>query len=323
MTTFDDARAFLDRQEEELDRVTGKLDDAVAEAEEGRQNDVLEAELRRRGVAPWNAPSLADFFARKLALLDSLDPWSKGTLHASDLGATLPGEGCLRAVWLRTHGFPERAAPVGKRLMLYKAQEFHRLLEGWLAEDSLGLGGGWRVAGIEEDVSEGGQDGRLDILLHHQDSGTLLVKDLKTINAGGFHYLKKDGPKPAHVLQVRHYMRAKGADLGQICYIDREGSAGFWESEPFGRADQEVELAWEILQLAAGPDAPSPAPVPPAEKDGVRSLPWMCRYLSRTGEEICCPYLDTPGCPGALPSEERPQEEFIWTRRKVNKKGGR
>lgn len=262
-------------------------------------------------------PSLPDIFATKLAELDKADPWRRDALHASDLGATIPGEGCLRQVWLRAHGAQGRPKTPGQQLLLYKAHVFHDLLYRWLQEADLGE---WSLAGVE--IEAGGEqgDGRLDILLRHKPTGILLVKDLKTMNASGFVFLRQQGQaKPAHVLQVRHYMRVKGAALGQVCYVDREGSGWIYEPPAFGPDESAVIAAWSALHSRCDPLAPMPPPVQPAidKRDGSVSLPWMCRYHTRTGEPVSCPYLDTEHCQGALPPHERPKEEFVWRKAKV------
>lgn len=264
-------------------------------------------------------PSLPDIFAAKLAELEKADSWRRDVLHASDLGATIPGEGCLRQVWLRVHGAQGRPKTPGQQLLLYKAKMFHELLYLWLQETNLGE---WSLAGLE--IEAGGEqgDGRLDIMLRHRPTQALLIKDLKTMNASGFVYLRRDGQaKPAHILQVRHYMEARGAILGQVCYIDREGSGWMYEPPAFGPDPKAVGYAWDVLDSYAGKDAAIPAPAAPAEdkKDGSFSLPWMCRYHTRTGEAVACPYLDTPHCQGALPPAERPKEEFVWRKAKVHK----
>lgn len=266
-------------------------------------------------------PSFPDFFANALATLKAGDTWDTRTLHASDLGATIPGEGCLRRLYLRLNGAPERPATTGKILQLEKSKDFHVFLSRLLSRFAGDIPGGWELLEIEGGATmEGAGSGTLDVLLRHRESGALCVKDFKTMNGSGFVFLKKEGQaKAPHILQVQRYMMARDAQVGQVCYIDREGGAGIYEPPAFGRDDEAVRAAWEALKAGT---ASLPPPLLPVVKDDIPQLPWMCRYLTRTGEEEVCGYLDTEHCPGALPPAQRPAEDFIWRKIKIAKKKG-
>jgi hypothetical protein len=231
--------------------------------------------------------------------------------------------------------------------MLETGRWKHAILQSWLADHHDLLPEGWSVAGIEERVGES-EEGTLDLLMQHQSPcpscdgdpyilyilrhncvcGGLgavvdlrVVYDFKTMNGSGFVFLVKDGQaKPAHILQVRSYMRSKGADLGVVVYVDREGSQFMWQSPPFGRDDDAVAKAWADLRDRCGDTAPEPGPLLPVLKKGLPTLPWVCQYHDRTGRAISCEYLDI-SCPGALPPADRPETTTRWTPRKVATKG--
>lgn len=284
-------------------------------------------------------PDLATFFAHALDQLDAEDTWDDSKLHPSDLGSTIPGEGCLRKIYLRTHGVKGKPDSVGRKLMLHKGKDFHIFLQDLLGRffDAWPGNGEWALLRVEGEAHvEGLGSGRLDVLLEHVPTKTLCVVDFKTQSGKGFFYLRRDNQaKPAHQLQVRHYMMAegfdagvlyrRGAEMGIVVYVDREGSGGFWVSPPFGRDDSAARTAWEALKSGT---ATLPPPPPPASvmvevaggKVAQPALPWFCRYHNSLGEVEECPFLDTSHCPGALPAAERPKEEFIWTKRKVVKK---
>lgn len=278
-------------------------------------------------------PDLAAFFAHALDQLDAEDTWDDSKLHPSDLGSTIPGEGCLRKIYLRTHGAQGKPDTVGRRLMLEKGKDFHVFLQDLLGRffDAWSGNDDWELLRVEGEAHvEGLGSGRLDVLLVHVPTGTLCVVDFKTQSGKGFFYLRREGQaKAAHQLQVRHYMMADDSAMGIVVYVDREGSGGFWVSPPFGRDDNAVRTAWEALKSGT---ATLPPPPPPASvmveaaggKVAQPALPWFCRYHNSLGEVEECPFLDTSHCPGALPVERRQADVFVWKKIKIPaKKGGK
>lgn len=264
-------------------------------------------------------PDLPEFYAKVLGILEAADPWSGEKLHPSDFGAILPPradgspEGCARRTWLRTRGAKGREPALGQVLVLSIGRWTHQLLEELILRFQGHLGGGWVVEDVEASVAE--EEGTLDVLLRHSPTGLLAVKDFKTVSAGGFYYLRRDGAaKPAHVLQVRAYMRAHGATWGQVAYVDKAGGGGMWECPPFARDDQAVEAAWEELHRRCGAEAACPPPLLPVLKDRkTLTLPWCCQYTTQGAvAPVVCEYLDTDHCPGALPAAERPALETKW-----------
>lgn len=278
-------------------------------------------------------PDLARFYDHALRQLDAEDAWDDSKLHPSDLGATIPGEGCLRKIYLRLRGAQGNPETVGKRLMFETAKAFHIFLQDLLGRffDAWDANGDWRLLRVEGEAHvEGLGSGRLDVLLEHVPTKTLCVVDFKTQSGRGFIFLRKAGAaKPAHILQVRHYMMADDSEMGIVVYVDREGSGGFWVSPPFGRDDNAVRTAWEAMKSATTtlPPPPPPGTVMVEEAGGKvakPALPWFCRYHNSLGEVEECPYLDTSHCPGALPAEQRQADIFVWKKIKIPaKKGGK
>lgn len=144
--------------------------------------------------------------------------WGMKRLHPSDLGAAIPGSGCLRQIWLRTRGAESRPKTVGELLMLENANAIHERVEE-AAAVGLNLPGELE---IEVEVEFYGVTGRADIVCTDNYTKRRTVVDIKTVRSGAFQWL--DAPKPSHVLQVQHYMAGIGAQDGYLIYIDREGS---------------------------------------------------------------------------------------------------
>lgn len=259
--------------------------------------------------APPKIPDFPAYFEGVLRQQEALDTWDDSKLHSSDLGSTLPGDGCMRQVWLRVHGRRGNPKEVGSLLMLHKSRMFHELLQAWLSED-VNIQG-WKVVGIEESVSDESGDGRLDVILEHAESGELLVLDLKTMNGRGFGYLvRSNAAKAGHKLQVMDYMRKKGARYGAVLYVDREGRKWMWQSPVFELDEKALDAAWARLRTnAERPDCPDPVG-PKVTKDGP-DLPWMCSYSTQDGDTFNCPFLDTEHCGGALPPEKRPKRRLV------------
>lgn len=259
------------------------------------------------------APDMPQVVSSVLRALEAEDGWRTDKLHASDLGAAIPGGfGCLRKLWLRVHGIRGNPLAPGQRLLLQFAQGIHRAVQEWLshpaAVEALAAQG-WEVVSIEEDVTDGGGDGRLDVLLRHE-SGVLCVWDIKTAKGASFFFLERGGTKPEHMAQVRHYMRQKGAEIGCVSVFDREGSRFMWHGPAFGRDDQAIDALWTRLRThMERPEAPDPLPAKQT-KDGPM-LPPPCSYSTNNGDVFTCPYLDTPHCGGAVPPDQRPKQVLV------------
>lgn len=260
-----------------------------------------------------SAPDMPKVVSSVLEALAAEDGWRQDKLHASDLGAAIPGSfGCLRKLWLRVHGVKGRPLSPGQRLLLEWAKGAHVKIQEWLshpaAVEALAAQG-WGVVSIEEDVTDDGGDGRLDVLLRHE-SGTLLVWDIKTAKGASFFFLERSGTKPEHMAQVRHYMRAKGAELGCVSVFDREGSRFMWHGKAFGRDDEGVEKLWQRLRTHVERPEP-PDPLPPKQTKEGPDLPAPCSYSTANGDTFSCPFLDTEHCPGAVPREARPARRLV------------
>lgn len=267
-------------------------------------------------AAPPKLPPAPDMPAVVSSVLEALaaeDGWRQDKLHASDLGAAIPGSfGCLRKLWLRVHGVKGRPLLPGQLLLLEWAKGAHIAIQSWLAHPAAVealAAQGWEVIGIEEDVTDDGGDGRLDVLLRHE-GGTLLVWDIKTAKGASFFFLERSGTKPEHMAQVRHYMKQKGAELGCVSVFDREGSRFMWHGKAFGRDDEGVEKLWQRLRThAERPEPPDPLS-PKMTKEGP-DLPAPCSYSTPNGDTFSCPFLDTEHCPGAVPREARPARRLV------------
>jgi len=259
------------------------------------------------------APDMPAVITSVLAALEAEDTWREDKLHASDLGAALPGGfGCLRKLWLRIHGVRGNPLSPGQRLLLEFAKGIHVLVQRWLTHPSAVealAAQGWEVLEIEQDVTDGGSDGRLDVLLRHE-SGVLLVWDIKTAKGASFFFLERSGTTPEHMAQVREYMRKKGAQLGCVSTFDREGSRFMWHGPAFGRDDEGVEKLWVRLRThMERPEPPDPLP-PKMTKDGP-TLPAPCSYSTANGDVFVCPFLDTEHCGGAVPPAQRPKQVLV------------
>lgn len=249
-----------------------------------------------------------------LEALAAEDGWRQDKLHASDLGAAIPGAfGCLRKLWLRVHGIKGRPLSPGQRLLLEWAKGAHMMIQSWLAHEAAVealAAQGWEVVAIEEDVTDDGGDGRLDVLLRHE-TDVRLVWDIKTAKGASFFFLERQGTKPEHMAQVRHYMRAKGAQLGCVSVFDREGSRFMWHGKAFGRDDEGVEKLWQRLRTNITDRPEPPDPLPPKQTKEGPDLPAPCSYTTGNGDTYCCPFLDTEHCPGAVPREARPARRLV------------
>jgi hypothetical protein len=232
--------------------------------------------------------------------------WDESRLHASDLGATLDGEGCLRQVWLRLHGAEGKKDGPGKELMFEHAHRIHEMMVEVLEH----LGEEWEVSKVESPIdglfAQEQADGRLDVLLTHRPSGVRLVYDTKTVRGAAFRWMSEVEEigfpwvhaKPGHQLQVQAYARAEQADGGLIVYVDREGQ-NWLRLALVPRDDEAVEVAAAALQEAAlAEEAPPVLAMKEKLVRGKRALkmPWQCEW---------CQYLDI-SCDGAKPREETP-----------------
>jgi CRISPR/Cas system-associated exonuclease Cas4 (RecB family) len=224
------------------------------------------------------------------------DHWDASRLHVSDLGKTLPGEGCPRQLWLRVRGAAEREKTMGT---LLRFDHGHRIHERLTEVIRRGLSGGWEVVSVEQPVvlEHGGTvvTGSADLLLGHP-SGRRVVVDYKTKRGRAFRYLTE--AKPANVLQVQGYMKALGAEEGRLLYVDREGEneAVMFHVE---RDDQAVEEA--ISRAAQIISAPEPPPLLQAvirleSRKGPDAVyletPWQCDYCELRGAS--CPGVEPP-----------------------------
>lgn len=243
-----------------------------------------------------NVPDLPAFFSRCIEREESEGyPWDETRVHSSDLGVAI-GEACPRQLWLRVRQAPRKPDSAGKRLMFLKANAIHKLLAGWMEQHLGELCPGWRVVAVEELVENEGT-GRLDVLIEQQlaERPTRVVVDFKSMRGAAFKFL--DGPKPAHVIQVQDYIRAKDAVCGVIVYTDREGQNG-QRQYVVPRADAIVQRAWmEALHYAEMPD-PAPKIAPKVVRGGGKELPWQCTY---------CGHFSV-SCNGALTGEHDPTE---------------
>lgn len=229
------------------------------------------------------------------------DAWDASKLHVSDLAVALDGEKCPRQLWLRVRGAEQRPLSLGQRLMFDHGHRIHQRMTQLLAK---GLTGGWKLAAVELSVTDllpDDMDGRLDTLLVGPN-GERIVVDYKTVRGRAFQHLTE--AKPAHVLQVRSYVRAMDADMGLVVYVDREGQ-NMVRQFPVTRDDKAVEDAIVKAQAIVAQKEPPPILPPQLEvkenkgPDSVKlKMPWMCDF---------CQFRDA-SCPGALPPEERTKE---------------
>lgn len=226
-------------------------------------------------------------------------------LHISDLGHALPGEGCLRQLWLRLRGAERRDPSIGEMFMWDQGHALQRRCDDYLGPEL--VGSGWALESWEREIRfsfTGGPiwRGRIDRMLKHRESGTEYVLDYKTSRGRAFAHLDAEGPKPSHVIQVQGYVRAMGTVGGMLLYADREGQNGFRQF-PVPRDDRAVQSAAQAIQEAVVLSEPGPGILEPVVKPNKCqkwtslkvSEPWQCSY---------CPYRDV-ACPGAMTRAER------------------
>jgi len=226
------------------------------------------------------------------------DEWDEAALHASDLAVALEDDGdrkCGRQLWLRTHGAEKREPTTGEHLMWHHGRRIEREVVKMFAEH---LPDEWSIGAVNRQVGDDDVTAELDIELHGPN-GVVVIVDVKTVRGNWFRYAKI--ARPAAIMQVRKYMKERGADYGILLYIDREGQNPP-EQFTVERDDAAVLRAEQVArEIIALPQAP--AVMPPKVKvrankgpDAVYAeLPWQCRY---------CPYLDV-ACDGALAPADR------------------
>lgn len=242
-------------------------------------------------------PSLTD--ALEAGLRSQKDEWGDHDLHVSDLGTTIPGEGCPRQLKLRLTGAEKRPPTVGELMMFENAHGIHARVTKLL---QAGLPREWELEFKEQSITgllPEGIRGTMDNLLRNRRENRVIVPDYKTVRGRAFNYLDK--PKPANEIQVQGYIAAIDAEAGILLYLDREGSNA---SREFAveRNDQAVLGAINGLVQIRDSDELPPILGPKLvrnENKGPDSLkvemPWPCKY---------CEFRDV-SCPGALPPEKR------------------
>lgn len=221
------------------------------------------------------------------------DDWGQKNLHVSDLAVAIEGlDGkCSRQVWLRVHGAESRPAHAGEQMMWEAGHRLHRAVVEWLEK---GLRDGWRIVGLEVDLTDRlpvGLRGRCDVILVGPN-GERVIVDMKTQRGASFKWMGDGDAKPAHVLQLQAYMMAAGADYGIVLYLDREGQS-FCKQRFVERDDARVIDAWG--ELKALPELVEAPPVlEPVTKKGKLAEPWQCDYCNLRGVS----------CPGAIADYE-------------------
>lgn len=241
-----------------------------------------------------NIPNLTK--AIEVGITAGVNEWEDSKVHASDLSKVIEGEGCKRQLWLRTHGFAKKPLSLGQRIMFSNAYSIHERVPEWL---KAGFDADWRVKEVETEIEGQEGTGRLDILVEHIPSGEIIVVDVKSVRGKAFDYLTK--PKVPNVVQLQTYLRAKGAKIGILLYIDREGQNGTREFTVL-RDDAFIGLLWQQANEVVSLKDPPPVLEPELEVKALKTktnvklkMPWHCSY---------CPFLDI-SCDGALGKSAR------------------
>lgn len=232
------------------------------------------------------------------ALRSRPNEWDESALHASDLAVAIENDGdrkCGRQLWLRTHGAESREPSIGELLMWHHGRRIEREVVKFFAQH---LPEGWSIGDTNRQVGTDDISAELDIELHGPN-GTLVIVDVKTVRGNWFKYNKV--ARPAAVMQVRKYMKARNADYGLLLYIDREGQnppEQFYVERDDAAIVRAEQVAGEIIRLPQAP-VPMPPQVKQRENKGpdaiYAKLPWQCRY---------CSFLDV-SCEGALAPSDR------------------
>lgn len=246
-------------------------------------------ELRRCAVTIQLIPALERALSKD-------DAWDDSTIHASDLGATIEGETCLRQVWLRVRNSKAREQGIGEKLMF---DHGHRLHAHAVELLRAGLDEGWTIAGVEVSCSNALTaalalpiTGTYDCLLEGPN-GERVVVDFKTTRGTAMRFLVNE-PKPTHRIQIQAYMLATDASYGKLLYIDREGQNGFKEFR-VERDDDAVRAAANALNDAVYAEDP-PAIIGPKitqlKTKTKIELPWQCQYCRF--HRVSCAGADVP-----------------------------
>lgn len=244
-------------------------------------------------------PDLPRIVERQMRLQDAASGWRKDLLHASDLGAILEDEGCVRQIWLRVRGAAGRAATPGELLMWAKANEIHKYMAELFKERLPIDYPGWRVTAIELADAEHEGEARLDIMIEDPQGGRWIV-DLKSKRSNAFHYGNIFTERAK--LQVQDYARRWKTNGAIVLATDREGS-NFCRQQVYGRDDYAVTRAWAKLRTLVASPKPPPLLAPKATFKETKT-----KGTSVTLEEVwqCswCQFRDI-SCPGCLPPEAR------------------
>lgn len=165
--------------------------------------------------------------------------WDDSVLHASDLSVALPnGDGsCPIALRKRLRGEESQDPHLGMKIMFSHGQAIHDRFAELLEE---GLDSEWEVRGVEVDLTEELTEalgrpvtGRCDLILYNVVTKETVVLDWKTVRGKAMRWIRKEGVKPSHEMQVCTYAMALDAAWGVVVYVDREGQNGV---EAFGVA---------------------------------------------------------------------------------------
>lgn len=230
-------------------------------------------------------------------------------LHSSDLVHSSREDGCPRQLWLRLQGAEERPASPGELFMWAQGHALERRIVDYLSEWLPRIAPPWRVdlrSKCLDGMSPDGIAGTLDFTIANDETGEVLVADVKTARGRAFNYIDKPvsdggGPKHGAVLQVRHYARTIDAGGEALFYADREGQNGarhFFLERDDEQVERAVEAIKAIADLRDAPDVLEPK-VDVRQNKGPDSIyvsmPWQCDY---------CRFRDV-SCPGALAREQR------------------
>lgn len=252
--------------------------------------------------------------ALERGLTEDEGAWDDSALHASDLSVALPNGdgGCPIALRKRLRGDESQDPHLGMKIMFSHGQAIHDRFAQLLEEGLEELSSEWEVRGVEVDLTDEltgslGRPvtGRCDLILYNIVTKETVVLDWKTVRGKAMRWIRKDGPKPSHILQVQTYAEALNADFGIVVYVDREGQNGIeaFGVEPDGqRVIRYVQALERLLEME---EDPSPLDVGMGPQMSRRSnkgpdsitlkQPWQASY---------CDFEDCP-CAQQVPFEKK------------------
>jgi hypothetical protein len=196
--------------------------------------------------------------------------------HVSDAGT------CYRKRYFKRLGVePTGEIPVASLRKMYAGDAGHLHLQKLLSDHG-------KLFATEGTVQTDQIKGHFDGII--KDGNAKTVLEIKTIEKWAMGYIKKDGPKPEHIIQMFTYWSFLRKDYTQLdqatlFYVKRED----FEGVPFNFVwdkDVEAQVAKEWLPLIEYWDKQQLPPCTCGEDYGGKGVNY-CRYANEDKTECC------------------------------------